>query len=582
MYQVLARKWRPQSFEEVVGQPHVARTLRNAVAANRIAHAYIFAGVRGTGKTTVARILAKCLNCATGPTPAPCGRCAPCVEIAEGRSMDVLEMDAATRTGVDDIRELQEVVAYAPVRDRHKILIIDEAHMLSKAASNALLKTLEEPPSGVVFVLATTELHKILPTILSRCQVFEFRRVPPKEVAPHLRAVCQAEGIRVSDATLERIARAAEGSVRDALSILEGVVAFCGGEIRDADALELLGGVRSELLTDLVAGLAARDAQRMLTALDRVADEGVDLVHFWSELLAVLRDLLLMRRLPGRADLLGRSREEAAALAAAAQRLSDEDLLRSFQIVAELEPGLKASSHPRFLFEAGLVRLASLGEVRPIEELLGLLLEGETRGADGGGGPAGGPSDRSSGRAAAPSRPAAPPRPQGAGGPEASGADFATALRADLYETRPMLAVALEQAASVVLEGGTLALDLGSDAVRGLLERGDNRAAIEERASRIVGSPVKLVVNGAPVGPPQARAPKSPPHPAAGARPGRPAAGPGRFPGREAVEEITRKEPGVRSLLREFGAQVLDLRSLAPAPELRTLDELQDPGETAP
>ncbi len=582
MYQVLARRWRPQSFEELVGQPHVARTLRNAIAAGRIAHAYLFAGVRGTGKTTVARILAKCLNCESGPTPTPCGRCTPCVEIAEGRAMDVLEMDAATRTGVDDIRELQEVVAYAPVRDPHKVLIIDEAHMLSKAASNALLKTLEEPPQRVVFILATTEIHRILPTILSRCQVFEFRRIPAKEILPHLRAVSEAEKISISDAALERIARAGEGSVRDALSVLEGVVSFSGSEVRDADALLLLGGVRVEVLADLLRALAARDAARMLAVLDGLLDEGHDLVHFWSELTGALRDLMLLRHLPGRDDLLSRSPEEASALDGAAKGLSDEELLRSFQIVADLEPGLKASALPRFLFEAALVRLASLGEVKPIEEVLRMVLGSEATAAAGGG--AGGPTpargdDGPPARRAPPvptSRKVAPheTREPAASAPPPPAPDLAAALTADLHESKPMLAVALDHIASVSLEGDRLELRLaeGSDSVRGLLEREDNRAALEERASRLAGRPVRLVVaaSGAEPAPQQQR--RMPPQPSAGAsaipsRPFAPPQGPARGGGagdasRQALLELASREPGLQKLLREFGAQVVDVRTL--------------------
>ncbi|MCH7779740.1 MAG: DNA polymerase III subunit gamma/tau, partial [Acidobacteria bacterium] len=229
MYQVLARKWRPANFDELVGQKHVSRTLTNAIESNRLAHAYVFAGLRGTGKTSVARILAKCLNCETGPTASPCSRCDACTEIAASRAMDVMEIDAASRTKVEQTRELLELVSYAPVRDRYKILIIDEAHMLSKQSFNALLKTLEEPPPNVIFVLATTELGKLLPTILSRCQVFEFRRIGTRDLAEHLRRVCDAEKIEISDSGLERIARAGEGSVRDSLSILERVRADLNG-----------------------------------------------------------------------------------------------------------------------------------------------------------------------------------------------------------------------------------------------------------------------------------------------------------------------------------------------------------------
>ena len=290
--------------------------------------------------------------------------------------MDVLELDAASRTSVDNIRELQEVISYAPVRDRYKILIIDEAHMLSKQAFNALLKTLEEPPPNVVFVLATTEMQKVLPTILSRCQVFEFRRVGVRETADYLRRIGKAEKIRLSDAGWERIARAGEGSVRDSLSILERVLAFCGQEVEDDDLLRMLGGVRLEVLTGLFEGLARRDAATMLGVLDGLVDEGHDLLHFWSELIAALRDLMLMRAVPGQEELLARSAEEAEALREAASKLSAEDLTRVFQILADLEPGLKASTQPRFLFEAALIRLVGLGAVRPIEELLRSLQPG--------------------------------------------------------------------------------------------------------------------------------------------------------------------------------------------------------------
>jgi DNA polymerase-3 subunit gamma/tau len=372
-YRVLARSWRPQNFDELVGQGHVARTLTNAIESERMAHAYLFAGVRGTGKTTVARILAKCLNCVKGPAIRPCGACDPCLEIAAGNSLDVLELDAASRTKVDQTREMLEMVSYAPVRDRHKVFIIDEAHMLSKQSFAALLKTIEEPPPRVIFILATTELQKILPTILSRCQVFEFRRVGVADLTAHLRRIANAEGLTITDASLDRLARAGEGSVRDSLSLLERVIAFCGREIADDDVLRLLGAVRIDVLANFARALAARDAPAMLELLDAVAAEGHDLMHFWTELIGALRDLLLLGTLPGRADLLGRAAGEAELLVAAAEGLTRDDITRAFTLLADIEGALRSSTQPRYIFEATLIRLAALGAVRPIEEVLASL-----------------------------------------------------------------------------------------------------------------------------------------------------------------------------------------------------------------
>ncbi len=582
MYQVLARKLRPQTFEELVGQPHVARTLRNAIEAGRIAHAYLFAGVRGTGKTTVARILAKCLECEHGPTPSPCNECVPCREIVEGRSMDVLEMDAASRTSVEDVRELQEVIAYPPVRDRHKVLIIDEAHMLSKHAFNALLKTLEEPPPRIVFILATTEIHKLPPTILSRCQVFEFRRISPREVSALLRKVSDAEGIEISDRTLDGIARAGEGSVRDSLSVLERVLAFCGNRVSDEEALEVLGGVRSEVLEAMVRHLADRDAAGMLRTFDGIVDEGHDLIHFWSELIAVLRDLLLLRAVPGGEEMLGRPQEEARILAAASTSLSREDLTRAFHVLADLEPGLKSSSQPRFLFEAALVRLASLGAVRPIEDILASLESGA-------------PAPAATRAAAPPPRGAAAPPPQkkkqpdlpvrdraeargsAVAGRTSPGASPATAPECSeelsgfveaVARSQPMLAAALGQAASIVLDEGVLTIRFspGPDVVHRVVEREENLAFLRECAARHLGKPVLVRVARVPSV--SASAADSP----AARREGRladPAQAPerGAPPDRDALLERARSEPGVRKLLTEFGAQIVEIRPLdAPSP----------------
>jgi DNA polymerase-3 subunit gamma/tau len=381
-YKVLALKYRPTSFDEVVGQTNVTRTLRNAIERGKIGHAFLLSGARGVGKTTTARILAKALNCAKapGPTPNPCATrteedkaaaCDSCREIAEGKSLDVQEIDGASNTGVDSIRELREMTRYSPARDRFKIWIIDEVHQISGAAFNALLKTLEEPPPRVKFIFATTEYHKIPETILSRCQQYDFRMIPARELQAHLRHVADEEKIRVSDAALALVARAAEGSVRDSLSLFDQVLAFTGDDVPDADVAGLLGLVDRELLHRASKAIVEGDSLAMLDLVESLADYGADYRNFVRELLLHLREILLVKLAPPESPLLHAVLpEELDRLRALAGALSEEDLLRGLDVLTRAEADLRSASDPRVALDLVLLKLVQLRRLVPFAELV--------------------------------------------------------------------------------------------------------------------------------------------------------------------------------------------------------------------
>lgn len=396
-YQVSARKWRPQTFDEVIGQKHVAKTLVNAVRQGKVAQAYLFSGVRGVGKTTMARILAKALNCAAALDGSPCNRCVSCQEITEGRSVDVVEIDGASNTGVDDIRELRENVKYLPLRGKFKVYIIDEVHMLSNAAFNALLKTVEEPPPHLVFILATTEPHKIPATILSRCQHFTFRRISRQEIMAQLHRVAEERKVRFPGGGLGLIAKAAEGSMRDALSFLDQAISYGGDEVTEEDLFTLLGRMGAAQLHLLVQAIHQKNAPALLGLAKEIADKGYNLRQFIIDWMEHLRHLIIAqnvispqalseartgaREVEAWIDLPSEEIEEVLTEAAF---FTPEELHRLFSLFARLQEEIRNASHPHLLFEVALMKALLFTRFQPIEKLLERLdsLQGDRPGTD--------------------------------------------------------------------------------------------------------------------------------------------------------------------------------------------------------
>jgi DNA polymerase III subunit gamma/tau len=563
-YQVIARKWRPQTFRDLVGQTHVTETLANAIKNNRVAHAYIFSGARGVGKTTAARILAKALNCVKGPTPEPCGECDSCKEIAAGTSLDVIEIDAASNRGIDQIRELREMVRYAPASARSKVVILDEAHMLTGEASNALLKTLEEPPDRVIFVMATTEPENLADTIRSRSQHFHFRALTFAEISGRLKEIAKKENLKIEPGAMAVIARMAEGSLRDALSLLEQARAYCGDTISDKEVRELLGVVPDDALDELVGAIAEASADRALALVHTFQREGRNLQHFCREAIRHMRNLLIARVCGADSDLIAATPDQRPALARAAAQFSEEDLTRFFQILLQTDDDLRRKPDPRLHLEMGLLRLINASRLAPLEELLADLRTGVSATATVAG------SSKAASPASLPSMPrreahvAASPAPQAVG--TAAGAEGAApghpagqtrsngtitrvdgisveqvaAIKAALQAQQKFLGELVEHASRWELEGSELRIYFSREK-RPFAEMLEGRESLEKvrvASSTVLGRAVRVCARLEGVEAAAARAAS----------------------GTQELRGQFERDPMVRSMLQRFGGKISEVK----------------------
>jgi DNA polymerase-3 subunit gamma/tau len=585
-YKVLARKWRPQRFEDVIGQRAVTQTLRNAIATRRIAQSFVFAGPRGVGKTTTARILARGLNCEQGPTADPCGVCDACIEIAEGRDMDVLEIDAATNTQVDKVREI--IIAglgMAPVRDRHKIFIIDEVHRLSAQAFDALLKSIEEPPPHVVFMMATTELDKVPPTIQSRSQVFELKTIGVKQIAEQLNSIAAAEQIAVDDAAVMLIARAGEGSMRDAQSAFDQVIAFAGTTISSEDVASVLGLVRRELLIEMASAVAREDAPAVFQLAERAVESGYELRNVLRELGRLARDLLVISIDPSRlTDPEIATGAEQDQLKAVAALFSREDLMRAFDVLARGEAEIRTSMQPRFHLEMTLLRWIHLRKLVPLSDLIDGLEQGAPS-------PRSAPVSRPGAAAPRPPTPTPPTRTIGAGsrppspaavaapGPRVSEAikpvpaarasagkpvettagmpatdpvapeKFKEAFLAEIRRVKKFFhGTVIAQAQRIDVDGDRVVITFGPQhrALKSQLEQ--TRPLLETIAAQLSGRKMSVVAaEGAPPPPTRTAAPGAPPVP---------------DEKKAALREQALADSGVQAMLDVFAAEIKDVEEM--------------------
>ncbi len=585
-YQVSARKYRPGTFQDVIGQPHVVQTLVNAIASKRIAHAFLFSGTRGVGKTTMARILAKALNCEQGPTATPCDTCVNCREITQGNSVDVVEIDGASNTGVDDVREIRENVKFTPFHGHYRIYIIDEVHMLSTSAFNALLKTLEEPPAHVVFIFATTEIHKIPATILSRCQHYTFRRIPRAEIIQRLRHVTQQDGIAVEDRSLSSIARASEGSMRDALSILDQAVAFGGKTVTHSDLETLLGTVPQEHVRAMIGAVIAKDSPAAVGVIAHLLDQGHDLRAYCADLVEYARHMLVASVVPAAQDLRGlieAPEDDVRQIVTDAKAFTVEQVQELFRILSHAEDALRLSAHPRFVLESAAIRatrLLAAGTPAAASPPAANQAPRQTvpQAAPAPSRPAAGSNQTVPARPAAqtapalsPARPPATPQKPGpmppkpaiqatdAKPPQATPAPALLPIQLNWEQVvehvsgrHPNIGAFLEQGTLLGIDGNQLTIGYPANAsvARGMMEKPDNQRLIAAFCSELAGRPVRLriveLVDGqtAAPSPAQVRAAKARSQ-------------------KDTLLEQTRAHPLAKQARDVFGSDVVDIRHTA-------------------